>query len=539
MPESPGARTHAGARSRVACAGPTGASLRTGGFRTLATVALILLLGAAAPATAQGSASADAAPADATLRDAALPGPELFDVAWDDLDDLVVDLQPAFVPEARTHADAPIYHLDWVLASPTRLTGRVEIRVVNRSSDDWTSLWFHLLPNLLGGAIEVADVRVDGASATPTYEDEGVRMALPLPEPLAPGGARVVAMDVAVSVPSGQQRNYSLLAHRREIVSLAHAYPILAVYRDGVGWDVDPTAEHGDLVFAEASWFRARIEAPSAFELVASGVETEASDAGSAARGARVWQVRAGPVRDLYVSLGPYEVATESVGGITVRSHYLAGRERAARAALDHSLHALEVLGARWTPYPYRSFDVVPLATQALGVEFPGIIALSDRLYDGGSGDLPWVVVHEVAHQWFYGVVGNDQITHPWIDEAMAQYAVLVYARERYGAAEADGVRRAFAQRWRRTDADVPIGFPVTGYSEAEYGSVVYGRGPLVVAQLADAVGAEAFDAFVRGYAAALRWSIATPGSFQTGVEAACGCSFSDLFDEAVLPPSR
>ena len=488
------------------------------------TFGLVLGWGSAQEdATVQGGASLAAVVA-------ALPAPGLFDVSWADFGDLLDDLHPPFVPEARTHAEAPVYHLDYVLEEPTRLNGAVEIRVVNTSADAWERLPFHLLPNLLGGVFTVDDVRVSGASAATTLEREASILTVALPEPLPPGGAVVVTARVQLELPTAGQRNYSLLAYRDGIVSLAHAYPLLAVYQADKGWDLDVTAPYGDLVFAVASWFRVRIEAPAELELVASGAESV--EAAAAAR--RVWEVRAGPVRDLYLSLGDYEMLTGTVGGTEVRSWFLPGGRDAAREALDHAVHALRILGARWTPYPYRTFDMVPLTTEALGVEFPGVIALATRLYGGRGRDLPWVVVHEVAHQWFYGIAGSDQITHPWLDEAMAQYAVIVYARARYGAAEEAGTIRSLAGRWREQHQDIPIGLPVAAYTAAEYGSVVYGRGPLVIADFEERLGRSSFEAFVRGYVAAFRWRIATPAAFQAGLEAACACNLDDAFADVV-----
>lgn len=461
-----------------------------------------------------------------------VPEPQLFAASWDDLFDMTVDLQAPFVPEALRHEDAPIYHLDFELLSPAEVGGRVEIRIVNRSGEAWPDLAFHLHPRILGGRMELANVRVNGSERVPAFVEEGRAMRLALDPPLDPGGTAVVSMDLELSLPTEAQRNYSLLGFRDGIVSLAHAYPMLAVYRAGSGWDLDAPAPHGDLGFAEASWFRARIRAPASLVLVASGVETEAPADGA---GERVWEVRAGPVRDLYLSLGPFSTLTERVAGTEVRSHHLPGGAPAARRALDHAVRSLEIFGERWTPFPFRTFDMVPLRTEALGVEFPGIIALALRLYERDGGDLPWVVVHEVAHQWFYGIVGNDQITDPWLDEAMAQYAVMVYAGERYGTAEADQARRSFAGRWRSQDADTPIGLPVTAYAPAEYGSVVYGRGPLVVAQIEQEAGPAAFETFVKGYVAAFRWRWAEPQSFRIGAEAACRCSLDDLFEAAVF----
>lgn len=499
--------------------------------------------------SAMGSGvSAQQAPARAG---AGLPPSELFAVAWTDLTDFHEDLAPAFIGEATAQAAAPIYHLSYVVESPTRVAGRMELRIVNGSGEAWPVLWFHLLPVVLGGGLDVSGVRIDGDAVVPELEHGGALMRLPLPSALKSGAALVVALDFTVSVPTGAQRNYSLLSYRRGILSLAHAYPILAVHRPGSGWDLDPPALYGDLLFARASWFRARVDAPSELELVASGIAARAEggeampapgtvpggDGASAAVGRSTWTVYAGPARDLYLSLAPYRAHTETFRGVTVLSHFTEGGETAARTALDQAVRALDVFGARWTPYPYQTLDLVPLSTQALGIEFPGIIALSDRLYRAGATALESTVVHEVAHQWFYGLVGNDQVNDPWLDEALAQYAVWVYARERYGESGADRVLRSFEQRWRSADRDVPIGLPVTSYTADEYGSVVYGRGPLVIVELMEKMGEETFDAFLRGYVASLRWQIATPDAFRRGAEAACACSLESLFTSAIEGP--
>ena len=497
--------------------------LRVTVLATLAVLALVV-----SPASAQQDAGRTAA----SSQD--LPAPHLFDVAWSDLDDLLDDVQPPFRPEAASWAAAPIVHLDYALETPTRLTGAAEIRLVNRSADPWSELWFQLFPNLLGGRMRVADVVVADAHGSlgvePELEREDALLRVPLSAELLPNEALVVRMRVELEIPTERQRNYTLLAFRRGIVSLAHAYPVPAVYRDGEGWDLDPPAPHGDLVFARTAWFRARVEAPADLELVASGRETLLHASGDR----RTWEVRAGPMRDLYLSLAPYRTISATVAGVEVRSHYLDGSEGAARSALDQAVRALEVFGARWTPYPYTSFDLVPIATEALGVEFPGVIALATRLYASQRADLPWVVVHEVAHQWFYGLVGNDQVTHPWLDEALAQYAVWVVAHASGGDAAARGVQRSFNARWSSRDGDVPIGLPVTAYEPAAYGSVVYGRGPLVILQLRERVGAGAFERFLRGYVASLRWGVADPQAFRTGLEAACGCTLADVFETSI-----
>ena len=55
-------------------------------------------------------------------------------------------------------------------------------------------------------------------------------------------------------------------------------------------------------------------------------------------------------------------------------------------------------------------------------------------------------VAHEVGHQWFYNLVGDDQLDDPWLDESFAQFATLQYFTDEYGASGADGFRNSLGE---------------------------------------------------------------------------------------------
>jgi aminopeptidase N len=171
-------------------------------------------------------------------------------------------------------------------------------------------------------------------------------------------------------------------------------------------------------------------------------------------------------------------------------------------------------------------------------------MAIALRLYDLDTqlGSLPArvimesTVVHEVAHQWFYSTVGNDQLDEPWLDESLAQYATFLYYRERYGMAGATGFRASLESRWERVDREpIPIGLPVADYSQQEYGAIVYGRGPLFLEALADEMGQATFDDFLRDYYQTQKWDIATTQRFKALAESHCDCDLTPLFEEWVF----
>ena len=145
------------------------------------------------------------------------------------------------------------------------------------------------------------------------------------------------------------------------------------------------------------------------------------------------------------------------------------------------------------------------------------------------------VVAHEVAHQWFYNGVGNDQVDDPWLDEALAQFLTLLYYADVYGPDGSQGFHNSLQRRWNRVNrADIPIGLPVRDYTPEEYGAIVYGRGPLFIEALSQAMGGEAFDAFLRDYYQTYQWDIATGEGFKALAEEHCACDLTTLFEEWV-----
>jgi aminopeptidase N len=142
---------------------------------------------------------------------------------------------------------------------------------------------------------------------------------------------------------------------------------------------------------------------------------------------------------------------------------------------------------------------------------------------------------HEVAHQWFYNLVGNDQLDEPWLDEAVTSYSTYRYYVDQHGQRLADAYFSNFIDRWNRVErAEIPVGLPVADYNETEYSAIVYGRGPVFLRELEETMGRETFDAFLRDYVAQYRWDIATTAAFRALAEQHCGCDLGALFAEWV-----
>jgi len=498
-------------------------------FVPLSPSAPATLLPTAAPATPAATAS----PGSASVASPVLP-----EFVWDDRSPFAPGLIAAQQSTLAALPGASIYHLDLELAPDlATITGSLAVRYTNQEDTALESVAFHLHPNVLGGAMTVTNPTVDGVPVAADHTPGRAAMPLPLPSALPPGGQVVLAMDFAVTLPASLERNYGVLAVVEGAVALAHFYPMVAVYDDD-GWNTAPPPSNGDVSYADASFYLVRVRAPAGLVLAGAGRELSASSA----EGTQTVTYALGPARDFYLAASPdYQRLTAQAGEVTVNSYAPAAWEDASQAALDTAVATLADFSLNYGPYPYTELDLVAIHTLALGIEYPGLIAQNRSLYDPGAsfGGTPRAVLlestvaHEVGHQWFYNLVGNDQLDEPWLDESLTQYVTWRYYARRYGPDGEAGWRAALDSRWDRVDhAPIPIGLPAGSYSGTEYGAIVYGRGAFFFEALAGALGPAAFEAFLLDYTQTYQWQIATGPALKHLAEQHCACDLTQLFDE-------
>ncbi len=521
-------------------ASPTAAATTPATAATTATTA--------APATepaATEEATAAAAPIDdpTPVPDASTTAVSPFSgVSWDDRAVFAAGLTPDQQALLDELPNAPVYHM--ILDIDDQLAtagGRLAVRYTNEEDVALDEIYFHLYPNLLDGSIEIANLTVDGQMATP--ELEGVNdsvMRVPLAAPLAPGEQVVVDMVFTTEPADRIARNYGVLANVDGVLALAHFFPQIAVY-DDEGWNIETPDINGDVSYSDAAYYLVQVSAPDYATVAAGGVAVDERTE----NGRTTTTYAAGPMRDFFLAVSDqYDVVSQQVGDVTVNSYAPVGLESGAQSALETAVDSLPSSASCSVPYPYSELDLVTTSTAALGIEYPGIVVNTVRMYDpdNESDRFPAAVLlesttaHEVAHQWFYGLIGNDQLDEPWLDEALTQYATYRYYLDQYGEAGGEGFYRSLESRWERIDnVDIPIGQPVAAYSGPEYGAIVYGRGPIFVRTLAEEMGQETFDAFLRDYYAMYRLGIADGASFQALAESHCDCDLGPLFAEWVL----
>jgi hypothetical protein len=299
--------------------------------------------------------------------------------------------------------------------------------------------------------------------------------------PFAAGRATDAALQWRLTLPGAVNDRVARIG---ESVRLGSFFPILP-WEAGVGWDVDQPPPQ----FAESS------TAPTAdFDVT---VTTVPADLGVLAGGVpdRPGHWTATAMRDFALSVGRFATATavaRAPEAVTVTVG-TAGVSVAPQAFATKAARVLEDFARRFGPYPWPTYTVAITPSLGGGIEYPSFVMQ-------GSGTIGRTTSHEIGHQWFYGLVGDNQGRDPWLDEGLA-----TYAEGRF-----EGTITAFRDRVIPAAAAGKLGQPLSfwGSNHGLYNVGVYTQGAKALASLGDL---DLVDCALRVYVARNAHRIARP----------------------------
>ena len=344
-----------------------------------------------------------------------------------------------------------------------------DILITNDSQESWADVAFYFVPNAMNPEVtagysgEPADVEITTITSGDnvlSYELDGSGLFIEMQTELHPGEQQAVTIEYTLAVPNDGSR----LAQVENNFYLAHWYPMLAEYDNG--WqvnDYDPKGEsyetgYGDYTFT--------YQLPDDY-LIA----TSAPDGPVEASSSRTLTGEA--IKDFYVAfLDPadWQFAERKSGNTELRVFVPAESEileETAELAIEAFTYFEENIGQ----YPFAELDVI--ANDGY-MEYPNIVEVPTE-----EGLLDTILVHEIAHQWFYYVVGNDPYKNAWLDESLTEFSTGLFLSDYYGDPDSgfQNAREYEASYETETYADLAL----SEFDTPAYYATVYGKVPLLL----------------------------------------------------------
>lgn len=417
----------------------------------------------------------------------------------------------AAAPGPRTH-----YQLDVSMDYYSRYANVVEkISYTNTTGTELTQIPLHIPMRHYPGSYHQGILSTQPASS---FREQEEVTWLDLEAPLQPAAELVIDIVYRLVMPN-QAATFGATDQQTNLVNW---YPYIPAYREGQGfvihqpvYDNEKKVYVGEYIVNEISDFDVSLRLTNRPELIEVAASAEAE--GEPKSGNYRYRLQA--ARGFAFSISDsYFIHEIKEGDLTIRSYTFINHENAGtgQAILPIASQAMRLFSDRFFPYP-RDLVSIVVADYLHNMEMDGMVMISYGVFDffdnTAKNNLTILTPHELSHQWFYSVIGNDQALEPWLDEAIATYCELLY----YEAYHPELVSWWWDQR---VDVHNPSGYINPGIEQAggydAYRNGVYLEGARFMRALRESMGDEAFFTAFKDYANTMAWKISSSQDFKS-----------------------
>ena len=245
-------------------------------------------------------------------------------------------------------------------------------------------------------------------------EMDGI-LVVELTNSLMPDDAVEIKMEYSFTLPNCRHR----FGHGSNTINLGNFYPIVCAFENGE-FNVSPYHQNGDPFYSDTANYRVNINADHQYIVAGTGEKVYENIENNI----KSTEFHAQVVRDFALVLSnKFQVATEQVKNTKVEYYYF--NDVNFSASLKAGADAISTFSKLFGEYPYSTFSIVQADFIHGGMEYPNLVLISTDITD--IDDYMNVIIHETAHQWWYGVVGNNQFEYPWLDEALTEYSTILF----------------------------------------------------------------------------------------------------------------
>lgn len=389
------------------------------------------------------------------------------------------------------------------------------------------------------GGVDVEALTLGGRDLLADADDELIagdrtQLRVPLPAAVLPGERVELEVRWTARLPPVFARS----GYHRDFHVVAQWFPKLARLEPDGRWATSPYHGNGEF-YADFADYDLTIDTPAGWVVGATGtLAAERQDGGRAIR-----RYVARRVHDAVFVTAPWlreRWAThhrDDGSEVRVRLLYPPGYDSALAVHEAVTLDGLAHYGRHFGPYPYPQLTVVvpPRGAEgAAGMEYPTLFVTAGPWLRVPGAPILFheeVTAHELAHQWFQGLVATDEVRWPMLDEGITEWATgdllaRRHGRDRSGLAlgplRVDGfeLRRGFAFQGTPTP---PPGRPAHEFSRHAYGRSVYGRTSAILETVARTWGRGRFRRALGTYARRGRFRHPTPEDLFAAFDAEYG----------------
>ena len=342
------------------------------------------------------------------------------------------------------------------------------------------------------GYIEIKNVLNNGNKLEYSIKgDKNDILEIVLNKKLNDGEKYSIDMKYDVKIPNCLGR----FGYGDNTINITNWFPVCCVY-DEKGWDLNSYMALGDPFYSDISNFTVNILIPSKYDIACTGsiIEEKKNE------NKKLCKLQGKKVRDFAIILSDKFKINKSVYGHTSITTYSLNKDLAVESN-KVARESIKIFSELFGEYPYDTYSVVASDFFVGGMEYPTLVMIDKNLYSENSKFLlEYVIAHETAHQWWYSVVGNDEISEPWLDEAVTEYSTVLYFENKYGEEMKDKLIKTMeVQSENYKGADI-FRSSTEFKNSTEYSLNVYTKGAVVFNEIRKKVGDKIFFETLQEY---------------------------------------
>lgn len=360
-----------------------------------------------------------------------------------------------------------------------------------------------------------------------------------IPLPVSVRGGESITLKIGFTVKLPQI--FARMGVAGEFVMAGQWFPKLSVYepvgRRGntvEGWNLHQY--HGNSEFySDFGIYNVKIDVPENYIVAATGFPTKAAVIQD---NRKIEQFYGDDIHDFAWSASPNFIYAEEpyssadVPGVRIKLYL----DPIHKDLKDRYFYAAKVALANFSKwygrYPYSTLSVVVPPKEgngAGGMEYPTLVTAFGASDESPGYELERTVIHEIGHQFFYGMVANNEFEEAWLDEAFTSYAEDKLMEQEFGIKSNLPIQSSLIHN------PVALTEPAWRYGSSDnYAHNVYYRGKLILTDIEQKVGTSTMNKIMYKYAQQYRFKHPTTQNFQKIVEQVSGRSWKNYFDEHV-----